>query len=103
MKYEMFATSNKLHFKIYNLITINYLIQEDHMIIIDIDPFTGSPVYARTRVQLNLLINPVEKINQMKNLREMLLPIIWIDEILILPDFLIKEIKFGYTLVKIGQ
>ncbi|XP_011499315.1 PREDICTED: LOW QUALITY PROTEIN: sensory neuron membrane protein 1-like [Ceratosolen solmsi marchali] len=77
--------------------------KKNHMIIIDIDPFTGTPLYTRTRVQLNMFINRINNINQIKNIPDVLLPILWIDEIIILPDFLIKKIKFAYMLLKIGR
>ncbi|XP_008215384.2 sensory neuron membrane protein 1 [Nasonia vitripennis] len=77
--------------------------REKHMIMIDIDPFTGSPIHVHTRAQFNMFLQPVEKFKLMKTFPNALLPLIWFDEILILPDFLLKEIKGGHRQVAMAK
>ncbi|XP_011499316.1 PREDICTED: sensory neuron membrane protein 1-like [Ceratosolen solmsi marchali] len=77
--------------------------KEKHMIIIDIDPFTGIPINVHTRAQLNILVNKVEKMKQLNNYREALLPIFWMDEVMIMPEYLLKEIKSGHTMVLLSK
>ncbi|XP_058792828.1 sensory neuron membrane protein 1-like isoform X2 [Phymastichus coffea] len=77
--------------------------KELHAVAIDLDAFTGSPVQAHIRAQFNFFLFKVEKYKIMKNFPSALLPIFWIDEHTILPDFLIKEIKDGHRLLMIGS
>lgn len=73
------------------------------MIMIDIDPFTGSPIHVHTRAQFNMFLQPVEKFKLMKTFPNALLPILWFDEILVLPDFLMKEIKGGHQQIAMAK
>ena len=86
-----------------NLAKVIYIKQEDHMILVDLDPFVGLPMHAHTRAQFNMFIMKIEKFKLMKNFPEALLPLFWIDERLFLPDFLVKEIKGGHKLYKMGK
>lgn len=52
----------------------------DHRTRIEFEKTTGSPVVARQKVQFNLAIVPLEEVEQMKNLPEVLLPIFWVEE-----------------------
>ena len=72
------------------------------MIIIDLDPLTGSPIQAHTRAQFNIYIRKVEKIKLLKKYPEALLPLFWFDEIVTLPDDLVKEIKAGHSHIKMA-
>ena len=72
------------------------------MLIVDLDAFTGAPVHVHKRVQFNMFITKIEKFKLMKNFPDALLPLFWLDQIIILPDFLLKDIKFGHTMYKLG-
>ena len=62
---------------------------------------TASPFVARKRVQFNIFIQKVEKFKLMKTFPDALLPIFWVEEGIVLPDFLIKQIKQAHTAVKV--
>ncbi|XP_031776848.1 uncharacterized protein LOC100123085 [Nasonia vitripennis] len=76
---------------------------EKHMLIIDLEPFTGAPIHAHTRGQFNMFINKTEKFKLMKKFPEALLPLMWFDEITILPDFLLKILRQGLLMYKIAK
>ena len=72
------------------------------MPILEFDEFTGSPVFAAFRLQINMWIKKVEKVKIMKNFPEALLPLIWFEEGIDLPKYLIKQVKQGHMVVKIA-
>ncbi|XP_014209085.1 sensory neuron membrane protein 1-like [Copidosoma floridanum] len=76
--------------------------KDKHMLHLDIEPFAGAPVYAHSRAQLNMYLTKIEKFKLMKNMSEALLPLLWIDDALVLPKFMIKEIKFGLLQLKLA-
>lgn len=57
--------------------------------------FTGAPLSAAKRVQFNFELEPIEGIEQMKNLPKVTFPWIWIEEGANLPSWMIYLIKFG--------
>ena len=74
--------------------------QEDHEIFIDFDFFTATPVHARTRMQLNIPLMPVEKFKLMATFPEVLMPVVWLEEGVWLPDDLVKQVKMAHTAMK---
>lgn len=79
------------------------LLQEKHLTYVDFDPLTGSPVRAHVRAQYNMELMAIDKFRLMRNYSYSMLPIIWTDEIVVLPDFFILKIKIGYLLLKLAQ
>ncbi|KAL7302061.1 hypothetical protein TKK_0005294 [Trichogramma kaykai] len=75
--------------------------EENHGIFLDFEPFTGSPLSARKRLQFNIFITKVEKFKVMKNFPDALLPLFWVEEGVVMPDWLLKQVKMGHTMVKI--
>ncbi|XP_046745518.1 sensory neuron membrane protein 1-like [Diprion similis] len=71
-------------------------IQEDHGIRVDFEPFTGSPISSRQRLQLNMFIFPIPKFKLMKNFPYALLPLAWIEENVDLPPDMIKKLKLVF-------
>lgn len=67
--------------------------KEKHMSIIDVDPLTGLAVRSHFRMQFSVELRKIKKYRLMQNFPEALLPMTWIDEVTILPDFFIKKIK----------
>ncbi|KAJ8687777.1 hypothetical protein QAD02_023571 [Eretmocerus hayati] len=73
--------------------------KEKHETFLDFDPVSGAPLSARSRFQLNMPIKSVEKIPIMANLPDVLLPIVWMEEGLEVPDFLVDEVKKMHTFI----
>lgn len=73
------------------------------MIRIELEPFTGAPMHSHIRVQFNMLITKVEKFKLMKNFPDALLPILWIDEVIILPDWVLKDIRLSFRLILLAK
>ncbi|XP_014231879.1 sensory neuron membrane protein 1-like [Trichogramma pretiosum] len=74
-----------------------------HQMLIDLEPLSGAPVQACTRAQFNMFIMPVPKFKLMKKFPDALLPLFWFDEQIVLPDFLLKEIRGGAVMYKMGK
>ncbi|XP_075232893.1 sensory neuron membrane protein 1-like isoform X2 [Lycorma delicatula] len=55
-------------------------VQEKHQIYMDFEPFTGTPLAARKRLQFNIGIHKIKKIDLMKEVPESLIPIFWVEE-----------------------
>ncbi|XP_058800607.1 sensory neuron membrane protein 1-like [Phymastichus coffea] len=66
---------------------------EEHAIQIDFEPFSGTPIAGKKRMQFNIMIHPVEKFKIMKNFPEALLPLFWIEEGFLLSDELASQVK----------
>jgi scavenger receptor class B protein 1 len=73
--------------------------QEAHGIFLDFEPFTGSPLAARKRLQFNIMIHKIEKFKIMKNFPEALLPLFWVEEGITVPDDFVAQVKTGHKLV----
>ena len=65
------------------------------------EPTTGTPVMAFKRLQFNIPIKAVEKFKLMKKFPEAMLPLFWVEEEVVLPDYLIKQVKQGLLAIKI--
>ena len=74
-----------------------FLIQEKHKSFLDFDPSTGAPLRAHGRIQFNMFIGKTPDVPLMVNFPEALLPIMWVDEGVEVPDFVIDMIKKGHT------
>ena len=70
------------------------------MVRMEFDDFVGSPVYVSFPVQLNIMVHKVDKVKVMKNFPEALLPLIWFEEEVVLPKFLINKVKQGHMALK---
>nr|QGW45473.1 sensory neuron membrane protein 2 [Bradysia odoriphaga] len=59
-------------------------------IYVDIEPNTGYPLRGYKRAQLNMFVRKVDKIDFTKNLKTVLMPIVWVEEGTQLNDKMIK-------------
>ncbi|KAJ8687778.1 hypothetical protein QAD02_023572 [Eretmocerus hayati] len=75
--------------------------KEKHQIFLDFEPFTGSPLSARKRIQFNIMIHKIPKIKIMKEFPDAMLPLFWVEEGVVMPDYLIAQVKGGHRVVKI--
>ncbi|KAJ8680288.1 hypothetical protein QAD02_016075 [Eretmocerus hayati] len=75
--------------------------EEEHKYFMDLEPLTGIPLVSKKRIQYNIMIHKIEKIDIMKNLPEVLLPIYWFGENMIMPDKSISRAKSKHTSKKI--
>nr|ANG08490.1 sensory neuron membrane protein 2 [Trichogramma dendrolimi] len=76
--------------------------KDKHEMYVDMDPFSGAILNAHLRVQFNMIITKVEQFSLMKNFPAALLPLLWVDENVELPDFLLEEVISGHRLYSIG-
>ena len=53
------------------------------------------PPHAFKRAQMNMWIKPVDKIKLMKHFPEALLPLLWFEEEIKMPKFLVDQIMLG--------
>nr|WNG79506.1 sensory neuron membrane protein [Athetis lepigone] len=67
-------------------------IEENHKIFIDIEPNTGTPVRAAKRAQFNIFSRRVAGIPPTEQLRTALVPILWIEEAINLPEEFASEL-----------
>ncbi|XP_075990615.1 sensory neuron membrane protein 2 [Anticarsia gemmatalis] len=61
-------------------------VEEDHKIFIELEPNTGTPVRGAKRAQFNIFMRPVSGIPATSNLHTALVPFIWVEEAIALPD-----------------
>ncbi|XP_046484608.1 sensory neuron membrane protein 1-like isoform X1 [Neodiprion pinetum] len=71
-------------------------VKEDHEMVVEFEPFTGTPVLSRQRIQLNMFIFPIPKFKLMKNFPYALLPLVWIEENVDLTPDLIKRVMLVF-------
>ncbi|XP_058792668.1 sensory neuron membrane protein 1-like [Phymastichus coffea] len=77
--------------------------KDAHMIILDIDPLTGLVIRSHFRIQYSLILMNLEKYRLMKEVRDAFFPLMWADEVMILPDFIVKRIKQIHAMVTVAQ
>lgn len=57
---------------------------------------TGVPVSAAKRLQFNLDMKPIPQIEIMKNMPEILFPLCWLEESIVLEKGLLDQLKMLY-------
>ncbi|XP_033218894.1 sensory neuron membrane protein 1-like isoform X2 [Belonocnema kinseyi] len=74
---------------------------DEHEIFVEFEPMTGTPVSARKRLQFNIFIQPIDKLKLMKNFPYALLPLLWVEEGILLEGDFIKQLKSVFTVLKV--
>ncbi|XP_014229470.1 sensory neuron membrane protein 1-like [Trichogramma pretiosum] len=74
--------------------------EEEHAIFVDFQGLAGAPLYAKKRLQFNMFVHPVEKVKILKTFATALLPLAWVEEGVLLPKFMIREVRMGQYSVK---
>nr|AQN78521.1 sensory neuron membrane protein 1 [Meteorus pulchricornis] len=75
--------------------------EHEHELFIEFEPFTGSPLSARNRLQFNMFIQNVTKFKLMKTFPSALMPLFWIEEGILLGDDILSQIKMVFTLMSV--
>ncbi|XP_011499318.1 PREDICTED: sensory neuron membrane protein 1 [Ceratosolen solmsi marchali] len=75
--------------------------KEEHGIFLDMEPFSGTPLTARKRLQFNIMIHKLEKFKIMKQFPDALLPLFWVEEGVALPQNFVAQVKTGIQVVTI--
>ncbi|XP_078574991.1 lysosome membrane protein 2-like [Branchiostoma floridae x Branchiostoma japonicum] len=52
----------------------------EHQIFLDVEPTTGVALAAARRTQINVIVSPVPHMRETEHIREVVLPIVWINE-----------------------
>ncbi|KAJ9589995.1 hypothetical protein L9F63_016887, partial [Diploptera punctata] len=73
--------------------------QEDHGITMIFEPLTATPLVAYKRLQFNVPIHPIDKIDLMKEVPTVLLPILWVQEGLELKQEFIDKVASIFTIM----
>lgn len=73
------------------------------MMILDLDPLTGWPVRTHFRFQYNLHLMKIPKNRLMKKYPEALLPMLWVDQVIILPKVFLDRIVHFHRLVFLSR
>lgn len=55
--------------------------------------FTATPVQARSRLQFNMHLMSNEKIRLLNNFPNVLLPLVWVEEGVVLPDEMVGRVS----------
>ncbi|KAK6628903.1 hypothetical protein RUM43_002720 [Polyplax serrata] len=63
-----------------------------HQSFLSLEPNTGYPLAAGSRIQINIFLQKIKEVDLMKNLPDSLLPAVWVDESVLLTDALIDQI-----------
>ncbi|XP_066245542.1 sensory neuron membrane protein 1-like [Euwallacea similis] len=74
---------------------------EKHAIKILFEPLTGSPVSARKRLQFNMPLEPVAKLELFRNFTPTVLPLFWVEEGIDLNNTYTKPLKSLFLMKKI--
>ncbi|KAJ8687763.1 hypothetical protein QAD02_023557 [Eretmocerus hayati] len=77
--------------------------EDKHMFVMDFEPFVGCPLQVRERLQFNIFIERNEKVKLMEKLPNALLPILWIDQVVILPGYFVDEIRMALDAKKFAR
>ncbi|KAK5643369.1 hypothetical protein RI129_007214 [Pyrocoelia pectoralis] len=75
--------------------------EAEHGISLVFELMTGTPVSGKKRLQFNLPLEPVEKVNVMKNVPTALLPLLWVEEGADLPENFAKQLVGIFKMLKI--
>lgn len=59
--------------------------KEKHEFYLQLEPETGTPLEAKGRVQVNLMLQKINNINLFKNVPTVLMPVLWMEQDVILP------------------
>nr|ALR72543.1 sensory neuron membrane protein SNMP1b [Colaphellus bowringi] len=78
-------------------------ILDKHIIRIQLEPMTGTPIEARKRLQFNLPVSASEKITLMRNVSTSLHPIFWIEEGVELDGALLEKVTEVFTFLGVFQ
>lgn len=65
----------------------------------DFEPMTATPLSAHKRLQFNIQLQPIEKFKLMKNFPEVLFPLFWVEEGILLDDQFVKKVKVVFTAI----
>ncbi|XP_026744901.1 sensory neuron membrane protein 1-like [Trichoplusia ni] len=66
--------------------------EDTHRIFMDIEPNTGTPIVGAKRAQFNVFLRQIPGITETQNLRTTLVPFLWIEEALYLPEEFVDEL-----------
>nr|AKT26506.1 sensory neuron membrane protein 3 [Spodoptera litura] len=66
--------------------------EDRHKIFVDIEPNTGTPIRGAKRAQFNIFSRPVNGVPVTQPFRTALVPILWVDESIVLPDEFVEEL-----------
>ncbi|CAB0034284.1 unnamed protein product [Trichogramma brassicae] len=76
--------------------------KDEHAVIVDFEPITGTPLNARKRLQYNMMVHKVDKLRLMHNFSEALLPLFWVEEGVVLPEDLMSKIKMSLLFLTVS-
>ncbi|EFA01368.1 sensory neuron membrane protein 2 [Tribolium castaneum] len=71
-------------------------VEEKHKTYLVVEPNTGTPLKGMKRIQLNGVIRPIVGIKSMLQTKRALLPLLWIEEGVSLPQKYVDELKSSY-------
>ncbi|XP_030839054.1 scavenger receptor class B member 1 [Strongylocentrotus purpuratus] len=63
----------------------------------EVEPKTGIPFVMKFRVQINMFVKPVGGIRETEEIREMYLPLLWIEQSVEANDQIVAEFKLGFV------
>nr|AMA98190.1 chemosensory protein [Blattella germanica] len=73
-------------------------VKEKHEIYSVFEPMTATPVYAHRRLQLSIALHPIEIIEFMKEVPDVVFPILWVDEGIELNKKILDKVRIIFTL-----
>ncbi|XP_058791806.1 sensory neuron membrane protein 1-like isoform X2 [Phymastichus coffea] len=76
---------------------------EKHRSYVDFDALTGTPVRARMRAQFNMELIKIDAFRLMRNYSYAMLPMVWTEQVVVLPDFLVEKIRQGHGTLKLAR
>ncbi|EEB19249.1 conserved hypothetical protein [Pediculus humanus corporis] len=67
--------------------------KEKHELYLHLEPYTGYPLSAASRIQINTYLKSIDEVKIMKKFPNVLLPVVWAEEKVELTDDLINKIN----------